>query len=197
MGWNEEIKKELGSCGKNVFIGNYTIFTNPKEVHLDDNVRIDPFCLITTGLKVGKYVQICSHSVLGGGKEQQIEMGDWTFIGYGSQLFTASEDYSGDYGPVNNFWGKNRVFRGNIKFNNYSGIASQGVIMPGVELPEGCLIGAQSFVYQIPPFAAWCVFKGNPLHFHKQRNQNAVLTAVEEDRTKFIHGEWLNDYENL
>ena len=46
-GWDEEIKKELGYCGKNVYIGKHVIFTNPKKVILHDNVRIDPFCLIT------------------------------------------------------------------------------------------------------------------------------------------------------
>ena len=51
-GWNEDIKKELGYCGNNVVIGNYTILTNPKNVFLGDNVRIDPFCLITTALEV-------------------------------------------------------------------------------------------------------------------------------------------------
>ena len=72
IGWNDSIKKELKYCGENVFIANNVIFTNPSEVVLHDNVRIDPFCLITTKLEVGSYVQICSHTVLGGGKEQKI-----------------------------------------------------------------------------------------------------------------------------
>ena len=81
MGWNEEIKKELKYCGENVFIGYNTIFTNPNEVVLGDNVRIDPFCLITTQLEVGNNVQICSHAVLGGGSKQKITLGNWTFMG--------------------------------------------------------------------------------------------------------------------
>ena len=48
IGWNEEIKKELGYCGNNVVIGHNVIFTNPKKVILGDNFRIDQFCLITT-----------------------------------------------------------------------------------------------------------------------------------------------------
>jgi hypothetical protein len=34
IGWNEEIKKELGSCGTNVFIGHNVVFTNPKKQNL-------------------------------------------------------------------------------------------------------------------------------------------------------------------
>ena len=61
VGWNEEIKQHLGSCGENVFIGHNVIFTNPSEVHIGNNVHIDPFTLITTALEVGDNVQICSH----------------------------------------------------------------------------------------------------------------------------------------
>jgi acetyltransferase-like isoleucine patch superfamily enzyme len=175
-GWDEEIKKELGYCGKNVYIGKHVIFTNPKKVILHDNVRIDPFCLITSELEVGEYTQICSHAVLGGGAQHKITLEGWNFIGYGSKLFCASEDYSGDYGPVNEFWGNNKIFRGNITFKKYSGIASDVVVLPGVTFPEGCTIGASSFVYSKSELTEWSVYIGNPLKFHKSRNKENVIT---------------------
>ena len=175
VGWNEEIKKELGHCGENVFIGHNTIFTNPRKVFLGDNVRIDPFCLITTGLELGEYVQICSHAVLGGGNQHTIKLGNWCFIGYGSKIFCASEDYSGDYGPVNEFWGSNEIFRGDVTFNDYSGIASDVMILPKVQLPIGCTIGASSFVHTKANLEEWSIFLGNPLKFHKKRNKNVVI----------------------
>jgi len=175
LGWNEKIKKDLGYCGENVYIGNNVTFTNPKEVILNDNVRIDPFTLITTSLEVGNYVQICSHVVLGGGAKQKIKLGDWTFIGYGSKLFCASEDYSGNYGPVNEFWGNNKIFRGDITFKNYSGIASDVMLFPGITVPEGCAVGSKSFVYTKNDLMDWCVFLGNPLKFHKKRNKENVI----------------------
>jgi galactoside O-acetyltransferase len=175
VGWNEDIKQHLGSYGKNVFIGHNVVFTNPKEVHLGDNVRIDPFTLITTSLEVGSNIQICSHTVLGGGKEHKITLGDWCFIGYGSKLFCASEDYSGEYGPVNEFWGSNKIFRGDIILNNYSGIASDVMVMPGVNIPEGCTVGAKSFVYTKNELLSWSIFLGHPLKFHKARNKENVI----------------------
>ena len=180
VGWNEEIKKHLGSCGENVFIGHNVIFTNPSNVHLGDNVRIDPFTLITTALEVGNYVQICSHAVLGGGAAHKITIGNWCFIGYGSKLFCASEDYSGDHGPVNEFWGKNKIFRGDITFKDYSGIASDVMVMPNVTIPEGCTIGAKSFVYTKNELAPWSVFLGSPLKRHKDRNKENVLMCANE-----------------
>ena len=182
VGWNEEIKKELGYCGNNVFIGYNTIFTNPKEVFLHDNVRIDPFCLITTGLDVDSYCQICSHVVIGGGSKHNVTLGQWCFIGYGSKLFCASEDYSGNEGPVNEFWGHNKIFRGDITFKDYSGVASDVMVMPNVTIPEGCTVGAKSFVYTRNILEPWKVFIGNPLEFKKDRNKNNVLILADEWR---------------
>jgi len=175
LGWNEEIKKHLGSCGHNVFIGQNVLFANPKLVYLGDNVRIDPFTWITTGLKTGNNIQICSHAVLSGGKEHTITLGNWCFVGYGSKLFCASEDYSGDYGPVNEFWGNNKIFRGDITFKDHSGIASDVIVLPGVTFPEGCTIGASSFVYSKSKLDEWSVYLGNPLNFHKKRNKENVI----------------------
>jgi len=188
IGWNEEIKKNLGFCGKNVFIGHNTIFTNPKNVFLGDNVRIDPFCLITTALQIDSYVQICSHVVLGGGNKHKITLGKWNFIGYGSKLFCASEDYSGEFGPVNEFWGNNKIFRGDITFKDYSGIASDVMILPNVTLPEGCTIGAKSFVYSKAVLKEWAVFIGNPLKFHKDRKKENVIN-LSSDKNFIKHHE--------
>lgn len=174
IGWNEEIKKELGSCGKNVFIGHNVIFTQPQNVHLGDNVRIDPFTLITCKLRTGNNVQITAYSMLGGSYNSVI-MGDWTFIGYGSKLFTASEDYSGKFGPVNEYWGNGRVFKGDIILNDFSGIASDVIVFPGVELPKGCCIGAKSLVHTNSTLSKWNVFVGNPLEHFKARDKDTVI----------------------
>jgi acetyltransferase-like isoleucine patch superfamily enzyme len=181
MAWNESIKKELKYCGDSVFIGEHVIFTNPKEVVLHDRVRIDPFTLITTALEVQSNVQICSHTVLSGGATHKITLGTWTFIGYGSKLFCGSEDYSGDTGPVNEFWGKNKVYHGDIVFSDFSGIASNVIVMPGITLPMGCTIGANSFVYKGDKLTPWSVWLGNPLAHHKNRNREQILAAAASD----------------
>lgn len=198
MSWNEDIKKELGSCGENVFIGENVYFANPNLIHLGDRVRIDPFVLITTGLKTGSNIQIMSHAVLSGGSRHTITLKNWNFIGYGSKLFCASEDYSGKFGPVNEFWGSNKVHHGDIEFENYCGIASNVVLMPGIVLPEGCCIGLNSVVrrnewdsfnlpekkvgmaydmhmtHEIHPLEPWSVYVGDPLYFHSARDEESV-----------------------
>lgn len=182
MSWNEEIKKELKYCGSNVYIGHNTMFINPREVVLHDNVRIDPFCLITTALEVGSNTQITAYAMLGGGSQHKITLGQWCFIGYGSKLFAASEDYSGKQGPVNEFWNPgNKIYRGDIIFKDYSGVASDVIVMPGVTLPEGCCAGAKSFIYNNKDLQEWSVMLGYwenkkyKLGVHQRRDKESVL----------------------
>jgi acetyltransferase-like isoleucine patch superfamily enzyme len=187
LGWNEEIKKQLKYCGTDVHIGHNVMIANPSNVVLGDRVRIDPFTLITTKLNVGSNVHITAYSMLGGGSEHTITLGDWTFIGYGSKLFCASEDYGGEYGPVNEYWGNNRIFRGDITFKDYSGIASDVIMMPGCTLPEGCTIGAKSFVYETKNLLSWSVWIGSPLKFHKVRNKDKVIALANNPEFRKSH----------
>lgn len=180
LGWNEEIKKTLGGVGQQVYIGWNVMFANPSKVFLGDRVRIDPFTWITTGLKTGNNIQICSHAVLSGGLQHTVELGNWCFIGYGSKLFCASEDYSGDCGPVNQFWGDNHIYRGDIKFGNFSGVASDVIVMPNVTLPEGCAVGAKSFVYRTKQLEPWSVHYGNPLAKVNERNKTNIEKLAKE-----------------
>lgn len=180
MGWNTDILASFDDHGSDVFVGHNTIFTNPRGVLLGSRVRIDPFCLITTDLITGNNVQICSHAVLGGGSQHTIRLGNWTFVGYGSKLFCGSEDYSGEHGPVNDFWGKNKVIHGDISIADFGGVASDVIVMPGVKIPEGCCIGAKSFVYSSKQLEPWSVYLGNPLQFKKRRNEKAVRDLADD-----------------
>lgn len=180
LGWNEDIKHSLGYCGEEVYIGHNVLFANPGLVKLGDRVRIDPFTFITCGLETGNNVQICAYAMLGGGSRHTIKLGDWTFIGYGSKLFCASEDYSGAYGPVNEFWGNNEIRRGDIIFSDYAGVASDVVVFPGVCLPEGCTIGAKSLVHSKTWLMPWRVYLGNPLEVHKYRDEDSVKTLCKD-----------------
>ena len=182
MAWDEKIKRKLGYCGEQVFIGNYVVFTDPKSVFLSDRVRIDPFCMITTRLTVGPNTQICSHVVIGGGSDQSVLLEGWNFIGYGSKLFTASEDYSGEYGPVCEFWGSNKINRGDITFARFAGVASDVMVFPSVQLPIGCTIGAKSLVYSSKHLIPWSVYYGNPLHLKKIRHYNKIRELSDSDK---------------
>lgn len=184
MSWDDSWKKQFKYCGSNVYIGDYCKFLNPEQIILHDNVRIDPYCLVSTALEVGPYTQIMAGAKLIGGKSQKITLKDWTFIGYNSLLICASESYNGP-GPVNEFWFEgNKIYRGDIVLNSYSGIASNCVIFPGIVLPEGCTIGASSLVYTKDELKPWSIFLGNPLRFHKERDKETILSNMKPENIK-------------
>jgi len=173
-GWDEEVKKTLRSCGSEVFIGHYCVFTAPDLVQFKDRVRIDPFGLFTTELLAHSNVHICSHVVIGGGRSHRVELGEWSFIGYGSKLFCASEDYSGEYGPVNT-WGRNRADEGGIVFERFSGVAADVIVFPAVTFPEGAVVAAKSLVHPKYPLQPWTVHKGVPALPWRLRNREKIL----------------------
>jgi galactoside O-acetyltransferase len=171
----EDLKKKLQYCGENVKLFCPIIFPFASESILLDSVRIDAFTSITCVLQTKSFVQIMSGARLTGGRNGFIDLDYWTFIGYNSQIHTSSEDYSGDYGPVNlDFNPGNKTKTAHVVFEKYSGIASNTLVMPGVTLPEGCTIGANSFVYSDKDLLPYSIFLGNPLKFHKHRNEEII-----------------------
>jgi len=190
LGWNHAIKKELGACGEQVYIGHNVLFANPSQVFLGDRVRIDPFTFITTGLVTGNNIQICAYAMLGGGQQHTITLGEFSFVGYGSKLFCASEDYSGWDGPVNEFWGSNKIYRGDITFKDFAGVASEVMVFPGVTLPQGCLIGAKSLVHTKPAqsLEPWTVWWGDPLSRMRVRYKEEALAWYNDS-------EWLKHHD--
>jgi acetyltransferase-like isoleucine patch superfamily enzyme len=52
--------------------------------------------------------------------------------------------------------------------------------MPGVTIPEGCTVGAKSFVYTRNELTPWAVFIGTPPVLHKTRNKENVIRLSED-----------------
>jgi len=174
VGWDTRAwRKRLDGCGQNVLIGPYVNITNPERVRLGNNVRIDSFGYISGELTTGDNVHVCAGAVLGG--TAGIHLGDWTFIGYGSKLFTGSEDYGH---LVNAHWGASHVDSRPIVFGDFAGVASDVMVMPGVELKDGCRIGAKSFVYRSPEHS-WAIYSGNPLGLRRRIDGQAIVTEAE------------------
>lgn len=170
--WDESIKRKLKHCGENVFIGQHCVFTNPSEVVLQDCVRIDPFGLFTTALEVNPYSHICSHVALIGGASYKITLHGSNFIGYGSKILCATEDYTGEFGPIGEYWfDGNKLTSGNVEFKKFSGVASNCIVFPGVILPAGCAIGEGSKVQKKNYLVDWSIYYGRPLCLRGTRKQ--------------------------
>jgi galactoside O-acetyltransferase len=169
---SEMFRKGIKTNGDNVFISDKCSIYG--DLIVGNNVRIDDFCTITGNVYLGNNIHIGAYNALYG--KMGIIMEDFTGLSPRCTIFSASDNFSGDYliSPMTpdkytNVWG------GVVSMQRYSQIGSGCVIMPNIIISEGSAVGAMSFVNKnIPPFEIWA---GTPARFIKQRNKGMIVLA--------------------
>ena len=94
-------------------------------------VRFDAGVISTCRIVAYDAVHVSSLVFFNGCSDQTVTLGEWSFVGSGSRLITASDDFSGASGPVGP-WGRNEMQRGDIVFGPFSGVAVGCTVLPGV-----------------------------------------------------------------
>lgn len=168
----EELRQiGLKSVGKNVLISRFASFYSPDTIELGDHVRIDDFCILSGNIKLGNYIHISAYSALYG--KFGIEMEDYTGLSPRCTLFSASDDFSGDYliGPMVNKEFSN-INGGKILIKKYSQLGCNCVVLPDLSIGEGVAVGAMSLV--IKDLDPWKIYKGIPAQYYKDRNKGLL-----------------------
>lgn len=167
--------------GKNVLLSKLTSIYHPENISIDDNTRIDDFCILSAGeggIHIGKHVHIaCYSSLIGRGK---ITISDFANISSRVSIYSSNDDYSGNTmsnSTIPEIY-KN-VMHADVFIDRHVIISSNTVILPATNIHLGAVVGAFSFVKKdVPSFE---VFAGVPAKFIKQRN-NKLL----EVETQFL-----------
>ena len=160
--YKQEQLKKLGfkKLGKNVKISDKASIYNCNEIEIDDNSRIDDFCVISGKIKIGKNVHITPMCLVAGG-EKGIVFEDFTTIAYGVQVFTQSDDYKGETLTNSTIPDKyKKEIKKEVILKKHTIVGAGSIILPGVVLEEGTSVGAMSLVRK--PTQAWSVYVGNP-----------------------------------
>lgn len=178
--WSDEWDDLLGFKGPRVNIGRYCTFIHPEKIRLVKSVRVDPYFLATCGIEAKGYNHLCAHSVVNGGAHGLVTLGEWAFIGWGSRVFTASDDYSGTHGPHGPF-GKNMMHRGDVVFEDFSGVASGSTVMPGCHFKEGAILGAQSYAPKGMVLEPWSIYVGTPAKFLRYRSEKKCKEMAQSE----------------
>lgn len=158
--------------GKNIKISKDAKIYEPENMSIDDNSRIDDFCILSGHITIGKYVHITPMCLIAGG-EQGVIIEDYCTLAYGVKVFSQSDDYSGE-SMVNSLIPKkfkNELFS-SVKIEKYAIIGTNSTIMPGVTVKEGCAIGAMTLVHKTTE--SWCVYVGSPAKKLKSRSKNLL-----------------------
>ncbi len=166
----------LMAYGKNVLISRKASIYGAEDISLGDNVRIDDFCILSGHLKLGSNIHISAYCALYGALG--IEMQDYTGLSAGTILYSAMDDFSGNYliGPVHPKELTN-VSGGKIVMESYSQIGARSVVFPNVTIREGAVAGALSLIKE--DMEPWSIYAGIPAKKIKERDKQ-LLNRIEE-----------------
>lgn len=169
--------KKLGS---NVKISDKASIYNADQIEIGDNSRIDDFCVISGKVKLGRFVHIATMSLVAGGKPG-IYCEDFSGLAYGVKLFAQSDDYSGKTltNPTVSKKYKNETLS-SIRLRRHVIVGANSVVFPGVDIAEGCSVGAMTVVSRSTE--PWGIYVGNPAKRVKERKQD--LLALEKEFLK-------------
>lgn len=174
--YSEYELKNIGfkSFGKNVLISKKCSIYGAENISVGNNVRIDDFTILSGNIKIGNYVHISAYTALYG--KYGITIGNFCGISPRCTLFSASDDFSGEYmiSPMVDDKYIN-LSTGLIKMCNYTQIGANSIIMPNITINEGSICGAFSFVNK--DLDEWSMYKGIPAKKYKDRNQNIKKMA--------------------
>jgi len=161
------------SFGCNVKVHERASLYGVENISMGDHVRIDDFAVvIATGpVAIGNYVSVHNFCYIGG--SNGISLDDFVTLAPGSKLFSASDDYLGEYltGPVvprELTGGK----KGPVRLKRHVIIGAGSVVLPSCTLGEGVAVGALSLVNR--DLQPWGVFGGVPVRRLKERSQNLL-----------------------
>lgn len=175
--YSEEELLSMGfkSIGKGCMISRKACFYGVGKMSIGNNVRIDDFCLLSGNIKLGNNIHISAYVALYGA--EGIEFENYTGISSRSTIYSAMDDFSGDYlvGPIHpeEF---THVTGGKVTVKAYTQIGANVLVFPNLTIGEGCVIGACSMVRK--SLEPWGIYYGIPVLRHKDRS-NGMLEYVE------------------
>jgi galactoside O-acetyltransferase len=175
---NELTELKFKSVGRNVLISRFARFYGAEDMEIGNHVRIDDFCILSGIIKLGNYIHISAYSALYG--KYGIEMYDYSGLSPRCTVFSATDDFSGNYmiGPMLNTRYTN-VTGSKITIGKFTQVGCNCVILPGVTIGEGVAIGAMSLINS--SLDSWKVYAGIPAKFLKERSKG-LLSFIRDEK---------------
>ena len=138
------------------------------DIEIGNNVRVDDFVILSGKIRIGNNIHIGAYCALYG--KFGIVMEDYTGLSPRCTIFSATDDFSGDYliSPMNPPEFCN-VTGGEVRLERCVQIGAGSIIMPDLTLGMGCAFGAMSFIKESSDY--WEIWAGNPLRFIKMRSE--------------------------
>jgi acetyltransferase-like isoleucine patch superfamily enzyme len=171
---NEKDLRSVGfrHIGRNVKISDKASIYNPELMEIGDNSRIDDFCVVSGRIVVGHYCHITPMCLVAGGAPG-IFFSDFCTLAYGVKVFSQSDDYSG-HTLANSLIPKKykeETYK-KVSVGRHVIIGAGSIVFPGVDVGEGCAIGAMSLVNRSTE--PWGIYLGIPVRRVKARKRDLL-----------------------
>ena len=165
----------LKSYGTNVKISRFARFYSPEKISIGDNARIDDFCILSGNITIGSHIHISAYVALYG--SMGIELEDHTGISPMTTVYSAMDDFGGDYliGPIHPEE-KTHVTGGKVTIKRYSQIGTHCVVFPNLTIGEGSVVGACSMVNK--SLAPWGIYFGIPAQKKSERKKGLTKLVI-------------------
>lgn len=185
---NSQQLDDLGfmHLGKNVRISDSAKIYGAELMSIGENSRIDDFVVLSGAVTIGRNVHIAVHSSLNA-STNKIVLEDFSGVSFGCHLFAASEDYTGVAltNPTVPAEFRKNVAAANIRLGRHVVIGASSVVFPGVDLGDGCSVGANSTVTKST--TPWGVYVGSPARRIRERSKELLeyeekyLRSIKQD----------------
>jgi len=168
-------KPLLKHLGKNVLIDVGVLLNGPANISIGDYTWIDAYCRIDAHLgpvTIGKRIHIASFTVIGAREPVVIE--DFVGISSSVKIYSNSEhplDGKRMSGPMVPEEFKAYHSRP-VYLRKDSFVGANSVLLPGAELGEGCVVGANCVVTR--KLTPWAVYAFQPLRHIGDREKVRV-----------------------
>lgn len=164
------------SIGKGCLVSRKASFYGVSNMVIGNNVRIDDFCILSGNIKLGDNIHISAYVALYGA--EGIEFEDYTGISARSTIYSAMDDFSGEYlvGPIHPDC-YTHVTGGKVTVQKFSQIGAHVLVFPKLTIGEGCMVGACSMVKH--SLAPWGIYFGIPVIRYKERKKNLMNLSYE------------------
>jgi acetyltransferase-like isoleucine patch superfamily enzyme len=144
------------------------------DVSFGEGSRIDAFVTITGPAVIGRWCHVGTGACIFGGAG--FEMGDHSSLSPGAKVFTATEDLSGEWG-TNPMSLPRKPITAPVKLGSHASMGAGSILLPGAEMPEGCILGALSMAKG--KLTEWTIWAGVPAEPKKQRSRG-ILDKIEK-----------------
>jgi acetyltransferase-like isoleucine patch superfamily enzyme len=167
-------KMFLKKLGKNVLIDVGVFLNGPANISISDFVWIDVGCILSAYLgeiSIGRRVHIAPMSILGA--RAPIILEDYVGLSSGVRIYSNTEHpiegkrMSGPMIPED----MKAFYSAPVILRKDSFVGTNGVILPGVELGEGAVVGANAVISK--SIAPWAIVVG-PGKFVRHRDKVTV-----------------------